>query len=71
MFLIRYADQCRVHDIQNCFNPLNQVYVFNGMIWVMMTIFLLSFNPLNQVYVFNAHYEKKKIFNGSEQVLIP
>ena len=43
------------------FNPLNQVYVFNGGYAMRRTkILTKSFNPLNQVYVFNYVYKEKE-----------
>ena len=36
-----------------CFNPLNQVYVFNAFNEIKVQRRQQSFNPLNQVYVFN------------------
>ena len=47
-------EKLRMLAMRACFNPLNQVYVFNSdeADWIAAFIHG-SFNPLNQVYVFN------------------
>ena len=48
--------------LSESFNPLNQVYVFNAIISLMMLYLLtLRFNPLNQVYVFNLKSSYNKL----------
>ena len=43
-------------EVVRCFNPLNQVYVFNKILSPRDSVTLQKarFNPLNQVYVFNS-----------------
>ena len=55
MFLIALNADKTLSITGNCFNPLNQVYVFNNAVLFPLILFIPmeSFNPLNQVYVFN------------------
>ena len=58
--------------VSNCFNPLNQVYVFNKKLYDDNGVERpFSFNPLNQVYVFNYYRKKYDIHNQFNSVLIP
>ena len=66
-------------NVGRCFNPLNQVYVFNmdNKNPNIRKAVLISFNPLNQVYVFNTVETTsltptvvKKGFNPLNQVYV-
>ena len=63
MFLIREELGIEIETVP-ALNPLNQVYVFNTLLLIIIIIGLYQpLNPLNQVYVFNEYNMENEKLN--------